>query len=592
MLAVVTRTDAQSANSSPDQSLITIQSIGNVRTNHVDSFGLGDRITMEVSGTSNAIQRATVDCKKLVLVLNDIALHGLCTNAFVISNASVFSNVDILTNLGKARLQFVLERKEANRAEWTSLLGSPRAMVSSVKLEIGVESTSGISVLSSNPFSTHLIVLPNEPFFSKYTDKWKIAVTTAIIALLLLIVWATQQEAAAMLLKAWVAWLTWMLLLIAIYCFAGPSWCWAAFFSLFLIGFIYLALHTEMLRDSGPKPPEGKHRPYSLARTQMAIWCFLIISSFVFIWLMTDALDTITGTVLALMGIGAGTALGAEAQEKGKANKVKVEKQELEAKIPRTPDEDCRLKRLQRITVDVPCLLAEKAKLEGDVLTKNKRLEEINGQLANEALAMLNQEKIAIESLGAARTILQNDRLGKIAMRLALGAEKERIVAGLAPGAPMPHRTREIDELLTRETEELFNREKNMLDALGETRNAAQNDRLANLVLRITLGTERAGLIAALSGPIPSRIKDIDAIIAARPLPISRGFFEDILTDDDIGISFHRFQMFVWTVVLGIIFIASVYRQLAMPEFNDTLLALMGISSGTYMGFMIAEPKK
>jgi hypothetical protein len=68
----------------------------------------------------------------------------------------------------------------------------------------------------------------------------------------------------------------------------------------------------------------------------------------------------------------------------------------------------------------------------------------------------------------------------------------------------------------------------------------------------------------------------------------SNGFLRDIL-DDGNGISFHRFQMFVWTVVLGIIFCASVFRHLAMPEFSATLLGLMGISSGTYLGFKFPE---
>ena len=42
--------------------------------------------------------------------------------------------------------------------------------------------------------------------------------------------------------------------------------------------------------------------------------------------------------------------------------------------------------------------------------------------------------------------------------------------------------------------------------------------------------------------------------------------------------------MFVWTLVLGVIFVASVYNDLSMPEFSATLLGLMGISSGTYLG--------
>jgi len=48
-------------------------------------------------------------------------------------------------------------------------------------------------------------------------------------------------------------------------------------------------------------------------------------------------------------------------------------------------------------------------------------------------------------------------------------------------------------------------------------------------------------------------------------------------------------QVFAWTIVLGIMFISSVYNRLTMPEFSATLLGLMGISSGTYIGFKFPE---
>jgi hypothetical protein len=35
----------------------------------------------------------------------------------------------------------------------------------------------------------------------------------------------------------------------------------------------------------------------------------------------------------------------------------------------------------------------------------------------------------------------------------------------------------------------------------------------------------------------------------------------------------------------------SAYRFLAMPDFDPTLLGLMGISSGTYIGFKFPEKK-
>jgi hypothetical protein len=66
------------------------------------------------------------------------------------------------------------------------------------------------------------------------------------------------------------------------------------------------------------------------------------------------------------------------------------------------------------------------------------------------------------------------------------------------------------------------------------------------------------------------------------------GFLNDILNDKD-GISLHRFQNVVWTLVFGFIFVAKVLQDLGMPEFSATQLALIGISSGTYLGFKLPE---
>lgn len=65
-------------------------------------------------------------------------------------------------------------------------------------------------------------------------------------------------------------------------------------------------------------------------------------------------------------------------------------------------------------------------------------------------------------------------------------------------------------------------------------------------------------------------------------------FLSDLLTDAN-GYSLHRLQVMVWTIVLTIVFWASVWSDLAMPEFSETLLGLMGISSGTYIGFKLPE---
>jgi hypothetical protein len=75
----------------------------------------------------------------------------------------------------------------------------------------------------------------------------------------------------------------------------------------------------------------------------------------------------------------------------------------------------------------------------------------------------------------------------------------------------------------------------------------------------------------------------------ARILPFkTQGFFKDVTTDIN-GTAIHRLQVFCWTLVLGGIFIIGVYRDLAMPEFGGTLLALMGISSAGYVGFKLPE---
>jgi hypothetical protein len=127
-----------------------------------------------------------------------------------------------------------------------------------------------------------------------------------------------------------------------------------------------------------------------------------------------------------------------------------------------------------------------------------------------------------------------------------------------------------------------------------------------------TLATERAALTARVKDLTSTqitpgsaaeaellqkknRLAQVEALLAQSPsgtLPAtSQGFFTDILSDGE-NVSFHRFQMMVWTIVLGVIFVWSVYRNMTMPEFDASLLTLMGISSGTYVGFKFPEKLK
>lgn len=71
------------------------------------------------------------------------------------------------------------------------------------------------------------------------------------------------------------------------------------------------------------------------------------------------------------------------------------------------------------------------------------------------------------------------------------------------------------------------------------------------------------------------------------PAPqVTQGFLNDLLTDG-AGPSPHRYQMVLFTVILAVIFVVKVASNLVMPEFDATLLGLMGISNGTYLGFKL-----
>jgi hypothetical protein len=90
------------------------------------------------------------------------------------------------------------------------------------------------------------------------------------------------------------------------------------------------------------------------------------------------------------------------------------------------------------------------------------------------------------------------------------------------------------------------------------------------------------------------QLKETKARLAAAPAvptATSRGLLKDLFCDGD-GVSFNRFQIIVWSIVLGIVFINAVHRDLAMPDFDPTLLGLMGLSSGTYVGFKFPEKPK
>lgn len=245
-----------------------------------------------------------------------------------------------------------------------------------------------------------------------------------------------------------------------------------------LIGFYFLATRTNIIRDSNPpNPGEGLpiskkkyRRPYSLGRTQAAFWFFLVIASFLFIYLITNDYNTITDQALILIGIGTGTALGGAMIDASKRNSSNA---------------------------DLNTLLPEQARLKAEV---------------DELIRQQTDLDAKIKAAGAAAADVDKQALGELKVSLS---QKQ------------------------------------------ETLNATD--------------------------------KKIEEAKSGLSKPVSEGPIKDLLTDADGEITFHRFQILVWTIILGVIFCVGVNRTLGMPEFDGTLLALMGISAGTYLGFKIPE---
>lgn len=307
----------------------------------------------------------------------------------------------------KNRVHFHLEITPQNKGVWTDLLGAPSGMKLPVTFSVGLENQTQFDSAYDQDHELSLTVI--SPVYGVVS---------------LLIVLST------------------------------------------LILFLWLARKTTLIRQPGAQPSEGRLPPYNLGRTQMAFWFFLIYVSYIVIWLFTAALDTITASLLALMGISAGTALGEAMIDAGK--------------------EETNTDQLQQLN-------AEKQGLEQTI-----------GDLQTQLSALTSRPTLSAEDMGNRDSLIQQ-----------LQVDRTRL--------------------------------------------------------------------AQLTQQIPSLTQPANA-------KVSEGFLRDILSDAS-GYSFHRFQIFAWTIVLGIMFVSSVYNSLAMPEFSTTLLGLMGLSSGTYIGFKFPEKK-
>ena len=324
-----------------------------------------------------------------------------------INGRSIKGNYPDEIHLERGRVIFHLQITPESKDAWIDLLGEPNAAKRPVSLSTGLENGSAFDTIYGKDNEVPLTVI--SPVYG-------------LVSLLIVLV-------------------TFFLLL-------------------------WLARKTNIIREPGPPPVSGKRRPYNLGRAQMAFWFFLIYASYVTIWLITNTLDTITPSLLALMGISAGTALGEALIDDGK--------------------ETAKANQLRDLT-------AQKQAIDQTVAQLQSQVDSINAIQSPTVTDQANRDAIN-RQLIEGRT-----RLGQIQQQL------------------------------------------------------------------FTLSAD--------AGPT-----------------ISQGFLRDILSDGS-GYSFHRFQIFAWTIVLGIIFVSSVYNSLNMPEFSPTLLGLMGLSAGTYIGFKFPEQK-
>ncbi len=71
---------------------------------------------------------------------------------------------------------------------------------------------------------------------------------------------------------------------------------------------------------------------------------------------------------------------------------------------------------------------------------------------------------------------------------------------------------------------------------------------------------------------------------------VSEGWLKDLTTDLN-GAALHRVQTLAWTIILGLVFVVEVIENRAMPQFDASLLILLGISNSGYIGFKYPEPQ-
>ena len=99
-----------------------------------------------------------------------------------------------------------------------------------------------------------------------------------------------------------------------------------------IVALVMLGRRTALLRESGGDPTRPGHkRPYSLGRTQQAFWVALVVLAYVFVYLVTSNLDSLTSSSLLLIAISSGTALGGQLMARGQKDSLAQKLAKLQA---------------------------------------------------------------------------------------------------------------------------------------------------------------------------------------------------------------------------------------------------------------------
>ena len=108
-------------------------------------------------------------------------------------------------------------------------------------------------------------------------------------------------------------------------------------------------------------------------------------------------------------------------------------------------------------------------------------------------------------------------------------------------------------------------------------------------LLGIAAGTTVVG--KAIDGSQQNNTATASTTTAQQNHPAKGFFFLDIISDET-GVSIHRLQNVLWTIVVGGVYIVYVSTKCALPDekvITSVLLGLMGVSSAAYLGVKTTE---